>query len=63
MKLKQKYVHCFDLEKSETLNEAGYDFLYEKDGIYYHLNNEDITVKFSDDDILKDCKLSTWIAL
>lgn len=61
MKLKNKYLKCFSKEKSESLILLGYKFLYEQNGVYYHENNEEITIKFSNSDTLKDIKFSTTI--
>jgi hypothetical protein len=58
MKIKQKYIKCFSQEKSQKLNNVGYQFLYEQNGVYYHQNNENLTVKFSNTDILEDTKYS-----
>jgi hypothetical protein len=63
MKLENKYLKCFDKNKSDTLNQSGFEFLFQKNGVYYHKNNENIVAKFSNTDILKDTKFSTWIGL
>ena len=67
MNLQQKYIKCFSQKKSAQLQEAGFSFLFEKANVYYHNNNELLTVKFSDNkdndnsNILKDTKYSSWI--
>lgn len=61
--IKNKYIKCFTEEKSAELQEAGFLFLYEKAGVYYHQNNEELVVKFSKDELLKDIKFSKWINL
>lgn len=64
MKLKNRYIKCFSKVKSEQLQEIGYKFLYEANGVYYHENNEQV-IKFSDNNsnILKGTKYSSWIPL
>ena len=64
MKLKHnKYIRCFDEIKSAQLQEAGFLFLFEQNGVYFHKNNDDLTVKFSNTEILEDIKFSSWIGL
>jgi hypothetical protein len=65
MKLDKKYIKCFTQNKSKQLQEAGYKFLYESNGVFYFEDNQNITVKFSDDNsnILKDTKYSLYIPL
>ena len=65
MKLENKYLKCFSQEKSAQLQEAGFVFLYEKAGVYYHQNNEDLVIKFSNTNIniLDNTKFSSWIGL
>lgn len=63
MKLKQKYIKCFTHEKSAELKLVGYKYLYESDGIFYFEDNQDLTIKFSNINILKDTKSSSWIGL
>lgn len=63
MRLKNKYIKCFSQEKSEELKRAGYKYLYEDGGVFYFENNSDLTVKFSESNLLKDTKLSMWIGL
>ncbi len=61
MKLDKKYIKCFNQKKSAELNEAGFSFLFEQAGVYYHENNQQST-KFSDNkSILKDTKYSSYI--
>lgn len=62
MKIKQKYIRCFSQESSDSLKSKGYEFLHEKDGVYWFKNNESITVNFSDND-MKNIKYSIWINL
>ena len=61
MELKQKYLKCFTLEKSEQLKILGYIYLYEQNGVYYHQNNESLFVKYGNTDVLKDTKYSLTI--
>jgi len=63
MKLKNKYIKCYSSDKSAQLQKAGFLFLYEQNGVYYHQNNEDLVVKFSKNELLKDTKFSSWIGL
>ena len=61
MRLNKRYIKAFSKSKSEELQEVGYKFLFESNGVYYHENNEQI-IKFSDDkSILKDTKYSIYI--
>lgn len=63
MNIKNKYVKCFNQQKSAELQEAGFSFLFMKAGVWYHENNEQI-VNFSDDkSILKDTKYCSYIPL
>ncbi len=62
MKLKNKYIKAFSEEKSEQLKNAGYKYLYEKNGVYYFEDCDQLNAKFSNNsDILKDTKTSMWI--
>lgn len=61
MKLKYKYLKCFSQEKSTQLSQIGYLFLYEQNGVYYHQNNEEITINFSNNKVLDDVKFSTTV--
>jgi len=62
MNINKKYIKCFTQKKSAELQEAGFSFLFEKAGVFYHLNNEQVIAKFSDDkSILKDTKYSSYI--
>jgi hypothetical protein len=62
MKLvENKYLKCFSQEKFEQLKEAGYKYLYESNDIFYFLNSKELTVKFSNSNLLEDTKLSMWI--
>jgi len=67
MKLDKKYIKCFNQKKSAELQEAGFSFLFEQAGVYYHKNDEQTVSKFSSDNdnsnILKDTKYSAWIPL
>jgi len=59
-----KYIKCFTQQKSAELSEVGFPFLFEKAGVYYHENNEQVIVKFSDDkNLLKDTKYSLYIPI
>jgi hypothetical protein len=62
MKLvENKYLKCFTQKKSEQLKEAGYEYLYESNGIFYFQNSKELTVKFSNTNLLEDTKPSMWI--
>jgi hypothetical protein len=63
MKLENKYIKCFSIKKKNQLLDAGYKYLYMNNGTYYFENNQNLTIKFSDSDILKDTKFSMWIGL
>jgi len=65
MKINKKYIKCFNQKKSAELTEAGFSFLFEQAGVFYHINNEFLIAKFSDDNsnILKGTKYSSWIPL
>jgi hypothetical protein len=63
MKLKQRYFKVFSKKKSEVFIEIGYKFLYEANGVYWFEDDQNLTAKFSDNKILKDTKVSTWIPL
>jgi hypothetical protein len=63
MQLKQKYLKCFTNDKAEQLKQLGYTYLYDKNGVYYFQNNENLTIKFSDNDILNGVKQSMTINL
>jgi hypothetical protein len=63
MKLIKRYIKCYSEEKSEELKLAGYRYLYQDNGVYFFENNKDLSVKFSNSDILKDIKFSSWIGL
>ncbi len=65
MNLQQKYIKCFTQKKSAELSEAGFSFLFEKAGVYYHSNNEQIVKNFTDDNyqILNNTKYSSYIPL
>lgn len=63
MNINKKYIKCFTQQKSAELEQAGFSFLFEKAGVYYHECNEQI-VKFCDNkDLLKDTKYSSYIPL
>jgi hypothetical protein len=61
MKLNRKYIKAFSEEKAEQLKQAGYKHLFEKNGVYFFEENYDITVKFSNSNLLNDTKSSMWI--
>lgn len=63
MKLKQNYIKCFDSEKSKELEENGFEFLYEQNGVYYHKNNDSLIAKFNKTDILSHIKFSNYITM
>lgn len=63
MQLKQKYLKCFNSDKAEQLRQVGYTYLYEKNGVYYFQNNENLTIKFSSNDVLNGVKQSMTINL
>jgi hypothetical protein len=61
IRLDYKYLKAFSKEKSEALSEAGYEFLYESAGVYYHRQNKDLVAKFSASPLLADTKPSLTI--
>ncbi len=63
MEFKNKYIKCFSKEKSEELKRIGYIFLHESNGVFWFEENNKITLNFSNSDILKDVKFSSWINL
>jgi len=65
MNINQKYIKCFNQKKSAELIKAGFSFLFEKSGVYYHSNNEQIIKNFSDNDfqVLNNTKYSSYIPL
>ena len=38
--MKDTYLKCFSQEKSDELESQGFEFMYEKSGIFYFKNNE-----------------------
>jgi hypothetical protein len=63
MKLKNKYLKCFDEVKKNQLIECGYKYLYTSNGVFYFEENQDLTIKFSKSNILQNTKFSSWIGL
>ncbi len=69
MNINRKYIKCFNQKKSAELNNAGFSFLFEQNGVYYHQSNELLIAKFSEDDnsnisnILKGTKQSLYIPI
>lgn len=61
MILQPKYIKAFSQEKSNQLSIAGYEFLYEQNGVYYHKKLEQTEAKFSNDDLFKNTKFSLTI--
>jgi hypothetical protein len=61
--LEQKYLKCFSQEKSDQLQKTGYEFLYERNGVFYHKNNKNLSIKFSNTDVLTDTKFSCFIGV
>ena len=61
MQLKNKYMKCFSKDKSIELQNAGFVFLYESNGVYYFENNSNLCKQFSNNDLLKDTKTSMTI--
>jgi hypothetical protein len=61
MNIKSKYIKCFSKDKSNQLKNAGFIFLYERNGVYYFENNINLYKKFSNNDLLKNTKLSKTI--
>lgn len=60
----KRYIKCFTKEKSDELIEVGYKYLYESNGVFYFEDNQNITVKFSDNkNLLKGTKYSSFIPL
>jgi len=47
--MKDMYIKCFSQEKSDELESKGFEFLYDKNGIWYLKNNEKLSksIKFS----------------
>lgn len=39
-----KYVKCFSKEKADELVSAGYEMLYEQNGVWYFNNNEELSL-------------------
>jgi len=62
MKLKEKYLKCFSSNIADFLKSNGYEFIHEKDGVYWFKNNELLIINFSND-IKQDIKFSKWINL
>ena len=61
MQLKNKYIKCFSQDKSNELKNAGFVFLYERNGVYYFENNSNLCKQFSKNDLLKNTKTSMTI--
>lgn len=65
MKLKNRYIKCFNKKKKEQLDDYGYKFLYEANGVYWFENNQNLT-KFSAENnlnILNGCKYSIYLPM
>jgi len=59
----KKFIKCFSDDKYSQLLQAGYTFLYERNGVWYFNDDDKLNVNFSSSDVLKDTKLSQWINL
>jgi hypothetical protein len=63
MKIDKKYIKAFTQEKSDQLQETGYKYLYESNGIFYFEDNKSLSKNFSNTDILSGTKFTTWIPI
>jgi hypothetical protein len=57
----KKYIKCFSNKDYNKLINKGFCFLYEKDGIFYFENNQELITKFSKDDLMNNIKFSQTI--
>lgn len=67
MKLNKRYIKAFSKSKSEELQEVGYKFLYEANGVFYFEDNQNLTANFTHNNenynLLKGTKYSSYIPL
>lgn len=54
MQIKNRYIKCFSVSKKKQLEEAGFLYLFEKNGVYWFENNYNEISKFNNSDNNKD---------
>ena len=57
----KKIIKCFSEEKSQELEKHGFKKLYSQNGVFYFEFNEKLSVKFSDNELFKDTKVTTTV--
>jgi hypothetical protein len=61
MDLQNKYIKAFSQEIADCLKLKGFEFIQETNGVYWFKNNESKAINFSDNELSKNIKFSTWI--
>lgn len=56
-----KYIKCFSKHDANILKDKGFIFLYFQNEVWYFENNHNLTVKFSEDKILHNCKFTNTV--
>ena len=57
----KKYIKCFSNEEANKLKNTGFHFLYERDGIFYFENNQNLINNFEKENTIKNVKFSSTI--
>lgn len=55
----KKYIQCFSKEKAKELDSVGFEFLYEQNGVFYFVDNPDLSkkIKFSNNNNFCDSEV------
>lgn len=59
----EKYVKCFTKSDADVLTGLGYEFLYEKNDVYWFENNKEVSACFSNSKAMTNLTFSDTLNL